>query len=38
MVTGHDLTAITETWWESSHDWNVVLDSYVLLRNDRSQR
>ena len=25
---GHDLIAITETWWDSSHDWNVVMDGY----------
>ncbi|PKU37911.1 zinc finger swim domain-containing protein 6- hypothetical protein [Limosa lapponica baueri] len=29
---GHDLMAITETWWDSSHDWNAVMDGYVLYR------
>ena len=35
---GHDLIAITETWWDSSHDWNAVTDGYVLFRNDRPAR
>ena len=35
---GHyDLVAITETWWDSSHDWNVIMDGYVLFRKDRQQ-
>jgi len=34
----YDLVAITETWWDSSHDWNVVMDGYVLLRKDRPAR
>jgi len=32
---GHDLTAITKTWWDSSHYWNVITDGYVLFRKDR---
>lgn len=35
---GHDLIAITETWWDSSHDCNVVMDAYVPFRKDRSVR
>ena len=35
---GHDLIAITETWWDSSHDWNVVMEGYVLFRKDRLVR
>ncbi|PKU38936.1 hypothetical protein llap_10761 [Limosa lapponica baueri] len=35
QLWGHDLTAVTETWWDSSHDWNAVRDSYVLFRRDR---
>ena len=27
--------AIIEAWWDRSHDWNVVMDGYVLLRKDR---
>ena len=36
--SGHDLIAITETWWDSSHDWNVVMEGYVLFRKDRLAR
>uniref|UniRef100_A0A803XQR1 unspecific monooxygenase n=1 Tax=Meleagris gallopavo TaxID=9103 RepID=A0A803XQR1_MELGA len=35
---GHDLIAITETWWDSLHDWNVVMEGYVLFRKDRLAR
>jgi len=35
---GHDLIAITETWWDSSHDWNAVTDGYRLFRKDRPTR
>jgi len=35
---GHDLIAITETWWDSSHDWNAVMDGYTLFRKDRPTR
>jgi len=35
---GHDLIAITETRWDSSHDWNDVTDSYVLFRKERPAR
>ena len=24
---GHDLVAITETWWDNSHDWHAVIDA-----------
>jgi len=33
-----DLIAITETWWDESHDWNVALDGYRLFRRDRRGR
>ena len=32
---GHDHIAITETWWDSSHDWNAVMEGYVFFRKDR---
>ncbi|GAB0207732.1 hypothetical protein GRJ2_003238900 [Grus japonensis] len=35
---GHDLIAITETWWDSSHDWNAVMDGCVLFGRDRPAR
>lgn len=34
----HDVTAVTETWWDSSHDWNAVRDGYDLFRRDRPAR
>uniref|UniRef100_A0A8B9I413 Uncharacterized protein n=1 Tax=Anser brachyrhynchus TaxID=132585 RepID=A0A8B9I413_9AVES len=34
----YDLVATTETWWDSSHDWNAVMDGSVLLRKDRPAR
>ena len=33
-----DLVAVTETWWDSSHGWNVVMDGYVFLWEDRPAR
>jgi len=35
---GYDLVAITETWWDNSHDWHAVMDGYVLFRKHRSTR
>ncbi|PKU28061.1 metastasis-associated in colon cancer protein 1 [Limosa lapponica baueri] len=32
---GHDLIAVTETWWDSWHDWNAVIDGCVPFRKDR---
>ncbi|PKU42357.1 rna-directed dna polymerase from mobile element jockey- hypothetical protein [Limosa lapponica baueri] len=29
---GHNL--IAETWWDSSHDWNAVMDGYILFRKE----
>ena len=31
----YDLAAITETWWDRSSDWSVVMDGYKLFRRDR---
>ncbi|KAJ7404875.1 hypothetical protein BTVI_70826 [Pitangus sulphuratus] len=31
----YDVVAITETWWDDSHDWNAAMDDYVLFRRDR---
>ena len=33
-----DVAAITETWQDDSHDWNVAIDSYKLFRGDRQGR
>jgi len=35
---GYDLVAITETWWDNSHDWYAVMDGYRLFRKDRPTR
>jgi len=35
---GHDLIAATETWWDTSHDRNDVIDVYILFRKDRLAR
>jgi len=32
---GYDLVAITEMWWDNSHDWNAVRNGYRLFRKDR---
>ena len=34
----YDLVAITETWWDHSHDWSAVMDGYKLFRRDRQGR
>ena len=34
----YDPVAITETWWDRLHDWNVIMDGYVLFRKDRATR
>lgn len=38
QLQGYDLIAITETWWDSSHDWNMAMDVFVLFRKDRPGR
>jgi len=31
----YDLVAVTETWWDDSHDWSAAMDGYKLFRRDR---
>jgi len=38
LLESYHLIAITETWWDEYHDWNVALDSYRLFRRDRQGR
>ena len=38
LLESYDLIAITETWWDESHDWNAAIDGYRLLRKDRRGR
>jgi len=35
---GYDLVAITEAWWDNSHDCHTVMDGYRLFRKDRPTR
>ena len=35
LLESYDLIAITETWWDESHDWKVAINSYRLFRRDR---
>jgi len=35
LLESYDLIAITETWWDKSHDWIVAIDGYRLFRRDR---
>uniref|UniRef100_A0A8C4YP06 SGNH hydrolase-type esterase domain-containing protein n=1 Tax=Gopherus evgoodei TaxID=1825980 RepID=A0A8C4YP06_9SAUR len=32
-----DIIGITETWWNSSHDWSIGIEGYVLFRKDRNK-
>ena len=34
----YDLVAITETWWDHSHDWSAATDGYKLFSKDRQVR
>ncbi|KAK4826957.1 hypothetical protein QYF61_012806 [Mycteria americana] len=38
QLENYDLIAITETWWDESHDWSAVIDGYKLFRRDRQGR
>ena len=38
QLQGRNLIAMTETWWDSSHDWNAVADGYIIFRKDRPTR
>ena len=31
----YDIVAITETWWDASHDWSAAINGYKLFRRDR---
>ncbi|XP_010117321.1 PREDICTED: uncharacterized protein C5orf42-like, partial [Chlamydotis macqueenii] len=37
-LQGYDFTGITETWWDGSYDWSVVMEGYKLFRKDRQGR
>ena len=31
----YDVIGITETWWDSTHDWTTGIEGYTLYRRDR---
>ncbi|PKU31387.1 mitochondrial fission process protein 1 [Limosa lapponica baueri] len=31
LLESYDLVAITETWWDKSHDWSAAINGYRLL-------
>ncbi|OPJ66568.1 hypothetical protein AV530_016604 [Patagioenas fasciata monilis] len=35
LLEDYDLEAITESWWDGSHEWSVVIDGYRLFRRER---
>lgn len=37
QLQSYDLMAITETWWDNSHDWNGVMDGFELFKKNRSE-
>ncbi|KAK4810917.1 hypothetical protein QYF61_013325 [Mycteria americana] len=34
----YDMVAITETWWDDSHNWSAAMDGYKRFRRDRRGR
>jgi len=38
LLESYDLVAITETWWEESHDWSMAVDGYRSFRRHRQGR
>ncbi|GAB0203436.1 hypothetical protein GRJ2_002809200 [Grus japonensis] len=38
LLESYDLVAITETWWDKSHDWSAAINGYRLFRRDRRGR
>ena len=35
LLESYHLVAITETWWDESHDWSAAINGYKLFRRDR---
>ncbi|KAK4830595.1 hypothetical protein QYF61_012021 [Mycteria americana] len=35
LLESYDLVAITESWWDESHDWSAAINGYRLFRRDR---
>ncbi|GAB0187131.1 hypothetical protein GRJ2_001178400 [Grus japonensis] len=34
----YDIVAITETWWDDSHNWSAAMDGYKLFRREQQGR
>lgn len=34
----YHIVVITETWWDSLHDWSTSVDGYKLFRRDKLRR
>mgnify|MGYP001857034795 CR=1 FL=1 len=37
-LENYDLVAITETWWDDSHNWDATIEGYWLFRRYRKGR
>ncbi|KAK4832671.1 LOW QUALITY PROTEIN: hypothetical protein QYF61_024967 [Mycteria americana] len=37
-LENYDVIAITETWWDDSHNWSAAMEGYKLFRRDRQGR
>ena len=37
-LENYDLAAITEIWWDDSHNWNTTTEGYKLFRRDMKCR
>ncbi|XP_009703249.1 PREDICTED: syntaxin-binding protein 6, partial [Cariama cristata] len=38
QLENYDIVAITETWWDNSHNWSVAMDDYKLFKRDGQGR
>ncbi|KAK4827222.1 hypothetical protein QYF61_015250 [Mycteria americana] len=38
QLANYDIVAITEAWWDDSHNWHAAMDGYKLFRRDRQGR
>jgi len=38
LLESYDLVALTEPWWDGSHDWSAAVNGYRLFRRDRRGR
>lgn len=34
----YDTVAITEMWWDVSHEWSAIINVYTFFRKDRQGR